>query len=223
MTTKAPLPHNATSFKRRLLRWFRAEGRRLPWRATRDPYSVLVSEFMLQQTQVSRVSDYYRRFLKRFPTIEHLATSRPSAVRDAWDGLGYYRRAANLHRVARTVVRDHDGVIPDSISALESLPGIGRYTAGAVASFAYERRVPAVDTNVDRVLRRVFRPRSRSGAAKTRDIWSLAARMLPRRPRTVWEFNQALMDLGSAFCTARRPRCPACPVRPSCRTGRTAK
>ncbi len=220
MTAQTALPRNANAFKRRLLAWFRREGRELPWRETRDPYAVLVSEFMLQQTQVNRVSDYYDRFLTQFPTIRHLAKSRPSVVREAWEGLGYYRRAANLHRLARVVVRDHDGKVPDDPAVLETLPGIGRYTAGALASFAHERRVPAVDTNVDRVLRRVFRPRVQDGAPMRRRVWTLAERLLPRRRRTVWEFNQALMDLGSAYCTARRPKCGPCPVRPSCRTGR---
>ena len=150
---------NALSFKRRLLKWFRNVGRDLPWRGTRDPYRVLVSEFMLQQTQVKRVEQFYPSFLDRFPTLDALAGARPRQVREAWDGLGYYRRAANLHRLARTVVRQHGGAIPADPAALARLPGVGRYTAGAVASFAFERRVPAVDTNVARVLRRVFRPR----------------------------------------------------------------
>jgi A/G-specific adenine glycosylase len=144
-------------------------------------------------------------------------------VRKTWDGLGYYRRAANLHRLARAVLQRHQGVVPDDPAALEALPGVGRYTAGAIASFAYRRRVPAVDTNVARVLRRVFRPRLPGGSAGVHHLWSLAARLLPGRPRSAWEFNQALMDLGSLFCTARRPRCATCPVRPACRTGGTTR
>ena len=214
------LPRNALAFKRRLLRWFRAVGRDLPWRRTRDPYHILVSEFMLQQTQVTRVSEFYPRFLRRFPTIHHLAAASPGRVREAWDGLGYYRRAANLHRLARTVVRDHNAMIPSHPARLEQLPGVGRYTAGAVASFAYERRVPAVDTNVTRVLSRVFRRRGHAQAVPTdRTLWDLAARLLPVRRRSAWEFNQALMDLGARYCVARHPRCDACPVRPACRTG----
>ncbi|MBE0594482.1 MAG: A/G-specific adenine glycosylase [Gemmatimonadales bacterium] len=215
------LPRNALAFKRRLLRWFRTVGRDLPWRRTRDPYRVLVSEFMLQQTQVKRVSEFYPRFLQRFPTIEDLAAARPHQVRGAWDGLGYYRRAANLHRLARTLVREHDATIPSRPADLETLPGVGRYTAGAVASFAYERRVPAVDTNVARVLARVFRPGRRTRAAPTdRTLWDLAERLLPTRRRAAWEFNQALMDLGARYCVARSPKCEACPVRPVCRTGK---
>jgi A/G-specific adenine glycosylase len=215
------LPGNALAFKRRLLKWFRSLGRDLPWRHTRDPYRVLVSEVMLQQTQVARVEDLYRRFLARFPTIHALADASPSAVRDTWDGLGYYRRADNLSRLARVVVERYDGTIPDDLDSLEALPGIGRYTAGAVLSFAYEKRVAAVDTNVARVLSRVFpraagRHRSRPAAQRR---WELAQRLLPRRHGSAWEFNQALMDLGALYCTARRPKCYGCPVRPACRTG----
>lgn len=212
-------PRNALRFKRRLLEWYRRQARDLPWRRTRDPYRVLVSEFMLQQTQVSRVLDYYPRFLTRFPTVGALADARPRQVREAWEGLGYYRRAEHLHRLARTVVREHAGAIPADPDALHALPGVGRYTAGAVATFAYERRVPAVDTNVARVLRRVFRPRPATGARGARRLWALAESLLPRRPGTAWEFNQALMDLGATVCVARRPRCEVCPVRPACRTG----
>src|SRR5881398_4256845 len=145
-----------TAFTRKLLAWWARAARDLPWRKTRDPYRVLVSEFMLQQTQVSRVAEYYPRFLERFPDLETLARARPRAVREAWDGLGYYARASNLHALARVVSRDHDGTLPDEPEELIKLPGVGRYTAGAVATFAYEKPVPAVDTNVARVLRRVF-------------------------------------------------------------------
>ena len=210
---------NALSFKRRLLKWFRQVGRDLPWRTTRDPYRVLVSEFMLQQTQVKRVEEFYPRFLERFPTLDALAGARARQVREAWDGLGYYRRAANLHRLARTVVTEHDGSIPDDPDALARLPGVGRYTAGAVASFAYERRVAAVDTNVARVLRRVFRLRLGRDGQGERQLWRLAERLLPTRAATAWEFNQAMMDLGARYCVARSPQCGECPVRPACKTG----
>jgi A/G-specific adenine glycosylase len=215
-----PLPANALRFKRALLKWYRAHARDLPWRATRDPYRVAVSEFMLQQTQVSRVLEFYPRFLRRFPTIDALARSRPAAVREAWEGLGYYRRAGNLHRLARAVVRDHAGTIPADPDTLETLPGVGRYTAGAIAAFAYERRTAAVDTNVRRVLGRVFWSRGRGIAGSSdRGIWELAGHLLPRSKRVAWEFNQALMDLGARICVARKPRCPECPVRAACRTG----
>jgi A/G-specific adenine glycosylase len=216
-----PPSSRALSFKRRLLQWFRRHARPLPWRGTRDPYAVLVSEVMLQQTQVSRVLDFYPRFLARFPTVRHLARARPRAVREAWEGLGYYRRAANLHALAHTVVRDHAGAIPTDPADLERLPGVGRYTAGAVAAFAYERRVPAVDTNVRRVLGRVFAPgtKGRRGGDREPQLWALAERLLPRSRRAAWEFNQALMDLGATICGARKPKCEVCPVRPACRTG----
>src|SRR3989441_11409915 len=139
------------SFTRKLLAWWARAARDLPWRQTRDPYRVLVSEFMLQQTQVSRVAEYYPRFLERFPDLEALARARPPAVREAWDGLGYYARASNLHALARVVSRDHGGTLPDAPDDLIKLPGIGPYTAGAVATFAYEEPVPAVDTNRNRV------------------------------------------------------------------------
>ncbi|MGD2135320.1 MAG: A/G-specific adenine glycosylase, partial [Gemmatimonadales bacterium] len=216
------LSRNALRFKRRLLAWFRSRGRPLPWRETRDPYRVLVSEFMLQQTQVARAEQYYLRFLRRFPTVEALARARPATVRAAWDGLGYYRRAANLHRLARRVVREHDGNIPQDPADLARLPGVGRYTAGAVASFAYERRVAAVDTNVARVLRRAFRRPDPDGRVGEDKLWRLAERLLPARRKTTWEFNQALMDLGATICVARTPKCHECPVQPACNTGRRA-
>jgi A/G-specific adenine glycosylase len=205
----------APEFRRRLLRWFRRHGRDLPWRRTRDPYRVLVSEFMLQQTQVSRVEAYYHRFLDRYPTIAILADSEPGRVRESWAGLGYYRRAANLHRLAQEVVREHAGVIPGDPEMLRALPGVGRYTAGAVASFAYERATPAVDTNVARVIRRAFGPR-----ATERRVWELAEAIIPRRGKTAWSFNQGIMELGALVCTARVARCGVCPVRGACVTGR---
>jgi A/G-specific adenine glycosylase len=183
----------------------------------------VVSEFMLQQTQVSRVLDFYPRFLARFPTAEHLARARPRVVREAWEGLGYYRRATNLHALAKTVVRDRGGAIPSDPEALRALPGIGRYTAGAVASFAYQRRTAAVDTNVARVLRRAFLAGRRAGGPAGRAIWDLAEKLVPRRGAVAWEFNQAVMELGARVCVARKPRCEICPVRPACFTGARAR
>lgn len=215
-------PHrllHAPEFRRRLLRWFRRHGRDLPWRRTRDPYRVVVSEFMLQQTQVSRVEAYYHRFLERHPSLEALAAAPARMVRESWEGLGYYRRATNLHRLAREVVRDHDGVIPSDPEILRQLPGVGRYTAGAVATFAYERPAPAVDTNVARVIRRAFHPRLRRAGAERR-LWEMAAALVPRQGKTAWAFNQAIMELGALICTARVARCDKCPVRPACTTGR---
>jgi A/G-specific adenine glycosylase len=213
---------HALDFRRRLLRWFRRHGRDLPWRRTRDPYRVLVSEFMLQQTQVSRVEAYYHRFLERYPTVEALAGSEAGMVRESWAGLGYYRRAANLHRLAQEVVREHAGVIPADPELLVLLPGVGRYTAGAVASFAYERATPAIDTNVARVIKRAFHPRLAARGAERR-LWATGAAIMPRRGgRSAWTFNQAIMELGALICTARVARCGECPVRTACATGRRA-
>jgi len=217
----------ARQFTRLLLKWFRRHGRPLPWRATRDPYRVLVSEFMLQQTQVSRVTGYYDRFLRKYPTIATLARARPRAVRETWEGLGYYARARNLHRLARVVVKRHDGHVPDDPETLRTLPGVGAYTAGAVACFAYEKREPTVDTNVARVLTRVFKRGKREGGrgkskASAKETWALARTLLPQRRTAAWRFNQALMDLGATICVARAPRCGICPVRSACATGRQA-
>jgi A/G-specific adenine glycosylase len=217
-TPRAPAQHRL--FRRRLIAWFRRHGRNLPWRNTRDPYHVLVSEVMLQQTQVSRVEGYYGRFLAEFPDVETLARATPARVREQWDGLGYYRRAANLHQLAKEVVASEEGRIPRDTAALRRLPGVGRYTAGAVASFAFEQAEPAVDTNVARVLRRAFHPRAGRNAGGNKRLWETAAAMLPRAGRNAWAFNQAIMELGAMVCTARVARCGECPVAEVCKTGR---
>jgi len=212
------------AFGRRLRAWYRANGRDLPWRRTRDPYRILVSELMLQQTQVSRVLGYYDRFLDRFPDLAQLARARPRQVREAWDGLGYYARARNLHRLAREVTdrgASPNESLPSDPRRLRELPGIGEYTAGAVASFAYERRAERVDTNVARVLRRAFAPDvDAKSAAGKRHIWQIARKLLPRTGRATWTHNQALMELGALVCTARVARCDQCPVRRECLTAR---
>ena len=210
---------DAREFRRRLLRWFRRHGRDLPWRRTRDPYRVAVSEFMLQQTQVSRVEGFYATFLGRFPTVHHLAEAPPAAVREAWEGLGYYRRAHNLHALAREVVTNREGLFPADPVELRELPGVGRYTAGAIACFAFERREAAVDTNVSRVIRRAFHPRTPYTAPGEARIWKTAQALVPRRGRDAWSFNQAIMELGALVCTARVARCDACPVSGACKTG----
>lgn len=207
-------------FRRSLLQWFRRHGRDLPWRRTRDPYQILVSEVMLQQTQVARVTEYWPRFLADFPTIHHLARANPRLVRESWQGLGYYRRADNLQKTARAVVDNHDGVVPSAVTTLRTLPGVGPYTAGAVATFAFELAEPAVDTNVARVLRRVFHPRVTPDARGNRQLWATAAELVPRAGATAWATNQALMELGALICTARVMHCDRCPVRRSCKTGR---
>jgi len=211
------------TFQRKLRAWFKRHGRDLPWRRTRDPYEILVSELMLQQTQVSRVLTKYGEFLEAFPTLADVARARPRRVMEAWEGLGYYARARNLHRLARTVTdfgRAPERTLPDHPSKLEELPGIGAYTAGAVASFAYERRAALVDTNVARVLRRVFAPTVDAKSTRGRkELWSIAEQILPRTGRAAWTHNQALMELGALVCTARVARCAQCPVRPVCETG----
>ncbi len=211
-------PARLRAFRRGLLAWYRKNGRDLPWRRTRDPYAILVSEVMLQQTQVKRVLEYYPRFLARYPTAEELAEASAGAVREAWDGLGYYRRAENLHKAAREVAERHGGRFPETPAELVRLPGIGRYTAGAVASFAFGADAAILDTNAARVLSRVFGAGRRK--RRTARLWALAAATLP--PGRAYPFNQGIMDLGATICTARRPVCPRCPVRRACRTGGTS-
>lgn len=209
-------------FGRLLRAWYRVHARDLPWRRTRDPYAILVSELMLQQTQVLRVVPRWHEFLDRFPTLHTIAAAEVTQVEEAWEGLGYYARARNLHRTARLVTRDGSdaaATLPADAEALRSLPGIGRYTAGAVASFAYGRRVPLVDTNVARVLQRVFLPKAkRKVAATEKALWELAERSLPRGATAVWTHNQALMEIGALVCTARVMHCGRCPVRRVCGT-----
>lgn len=206
----------AVLFSRALRAWFRKHGRDLPWRRTRDPYRVLVSEAMLQQTQVARVVHYYDRFLTRFPTLEALAEAPPRLVRESWEGLGYYARARNLHALSRRVRE-----LPDDPAALKALPGIGPYTAGAVASFAFEKRAALVDTNVARVLRRVFAPRAsiRTSRGQKR-LWAIAESVLPRTGRSTWVHNQAIMELGALVCTARIAHCRRCPVAGLCKSSK---
>ena len=215
---ESPDPARLREFSRRLRAWFRKNGRDLPWRRTRDPYRVLVSELMLQQTQVSRVVDYYERFLTRFPTLAHVSEAAPRHVLAQWAGLGYYARARNLHALAKRVTRD-GGPIPADPEQLRDLPGIGAYTAGAVASFAYERRAALVDTNVARVLHRAFAPtldpKSTQGQ---KAAWMVAEQLLPRTGRAAWTHNQALMELGALICTARVRHCERCPVSRLCAT-----
>jgi len=209
-------------FGRKLRAWYRRNARDLPWRRTRDAYHILVSELMLQQTQVSRVVTRYGEFLEQFPTLGDVARARPARVMEAWEGLGYYARARNLHRLARTVTsdaREPDSPLPSEPEELRALPGIGAYTAGAVASFAYERRAALVDTNVARVIKRVFAPnvdvKSTRGQTK---VWEIANALLPRTGRATWTHNQALMELGALVCTARVAHCDRCPVRSVCRS-----
>lgn len=201
---------SAGAFRRALLAWYLDSRRDLPWRHTRDPYRIWVSETMLQQTRVETVIERYRLFLEAFPTIEELADADEAAVTAAWSGLGYYRRARALHAAARCVVREHRGVVPDSADVLEELPGIGRYTARAVASIAFDRPVAVVDGNVARVVSRLFAIPSPRPAR----IQEIADRMLATKRPGDW--NQAMMELGATICVPARPRCEDCPVRRYC-------
>jgi A/G-specific adenine glycosylase len=194
-----------------LLGWFKENARQLPWRRTRDPYAILVSEVMLQQTQVDRVLPYYTRFLERFPTVEDLAAAPTADVIRIWSGLGYNRRAVNLQRAARTIVDELGGSLPVDPADLKKLPGIGAYTAGAIAAFAHERDVAFLDTNMRRVISRVI---FGNESARESDAIAAADALLPRGHG--WTWNQALIEFGALQCTARRPACIVCPLRDEC-------
>jgi A/G-specific adenine glycosylase len=195
--------------------WFAENARDLPWRRTRDPYAIWVSEIMLQQTRVQAVVPYYERFLERFPAVERLARARLDTVLKLWEGLGYYSRARNLHEAAKKIVTQLGGHLPATREELLILPGIGRYTAGAIASIAFGRREPVVDGNVTRVLCRIFRIHgSPKDASVQKRIWAIAEELAPED--RVGQFNQALMELGSEVCRPRLPRCDECPVNRVC-------
>ncbi|MFM9195634.1 MAG: A/G-specific adenine glycosylase [Planctomycetia bacterium] len=208
-----------------LLAWYARARRDLPWRRSRDPYRVWVSEIMLQQTQVERVKDFFVRFLDRFPTVTALAAAAEHDVLRSWEGLGYYRRARQLHAAARIVVEEHGGKFPRTAAALRTLPGIGRYTAGAVASIAFDRREPIVEANSRRVIARLAgHDGPLDGPRGDEPIWRIAAALVPARQ--AGRFNQALMDLGALVCTPERPLCPSCPLAACCMayaSGRTAE
>jgi len=200
--------------RRRLGRWYARAKRDLPWRRIRDPYAVWVSEVMLQQTQVERVKEFFVRFMRRFPAVGDLARAREAEVLKHWEGLGYYRRARQLHAAAKAVVTEHDGVFPASLEGLRALPGIGRYTAGAIASIAFDLPAPIVEANSRRVLARLAGHERPVGGAGDEPIWEIAEALVPRRGAGI--FNQALMDLGAMICTPDQPRCTACPVASAC-------
>lgn len=213
-TRAAPDERLRRRFREALLRWYARHRRDLPWRRTRDPYHVLVSEIMLQQTQVERVIPKYHEFLARYPTLADLAAAPVDEVRRTWYPLGYNIRPVRLHGIAREAVARYGGRLPDDDGALLALDGIGRYTAGAVLSFAFGRRAPILDTNVRRVLGRVFSGKD-GRAVSTAGLWRLAELLLPRA--RAYDFNQALMDFGATWCTARKPLCLPCPMRRFCR------
>jgi A/G-specific adenine glycosylase len=202
-------------FTQPLLDWYRQNARRLPWRDHPDPYVIWVSEIMLQQTRVETVIPYFQNWIQRFPTVNALAAAPLQDVLNLWEGLGYYSRARNLHKAARIVVETHDGHLPQDAAGLRALPGIGRYTAAAIASIAFGQDEPALDGNIRRVLSRFFNldtpARSTQGE---KQLWELAQQNLP--PGQAGDYNQAIMDLGATICTPSSPNCPNCPVSSSC-------
>ena len=203
------------AFRRTLLAWYSRHGRDLPWRRTRDPYAILVSEIMLQQTPVATVIPYYERWLRRFPDFASLAAAPQSDVLHAWQGLGYYARARNLHAAAKAIVAQHGGDFPRDIEEARKLPGLGRYTANAVATFAFDSSVPIIEANTARLLARLTNLRERIDSSSGRDkLWSFAASVLPTR--AAGTYNSALMDLGATVCTAGEPKCDICPVHRFC-------
>jgi A/G-specific adenine glycosylase len=208
-------PAQKQQLRRRLLAWYDSHARDLPWRRSSDPYQVWISEVMLQQTQVATVRDYFERFIRKMPTVERLAAADEQEVLRLWEGLGYYRRARQLHLAAKKVVAEHNGELPDDIEALRALPGIGRYTAGAISSIAFGRRAPILEANTIRLLSRLIA--FGGDATKSegqRLLWQVAEEILPLG--NVARFNQALMELGSLVCTPTEPRCDECPLRPVC-------
>jgi A/G-specific adenine glycosylase len=208
-------------FRSRLLAWYRVNGRDLPWRRTDDPYHILVSEVMLQQTQVDRVLPKYHEWLEKYPSLGHLADAPIEEVTKAWRPLGYNIRPRRLHAIARESVSRFGGELPSDEDTLRSFKGIGAYTCGAIRSFAFGQRAAILDTNVARVLFRVFVGRGDAKAhAMKRHLWAVSEALVPRRH--VFDFIQGLMDLGATVCTARKPKCDACPVSRMCRSCRLA-
>jgi A/G-specific adenine glycosylase len=203
-------------FRRTLLTWYRKNGRDLPWRKTDDPYHILVSEIMLQQTQVDRVLPKYEEWLERYPSFAALAEASEHEVTAAWYPLGYNIRPKRLHWIAREAVEKFGGELPSDEATLRSFKGIGDYTVGAIRSFAFRERAAILDTNVARVLLRVFVGRgSPKGHAMKRRLWQLSAALVPHRQ--FFDFNQALMDFGATVCVARKPKCLLCPMQRMCR------
>jgi A/G-specific adenine glycosylase len=220
---RAPPSTLGPGFCKRLLTWYRRHHRALPWRETRDPYRIWVSEIMLQQTRVTAVIPYYQRFLERFPTVEALAAAPEAELLECWSGLGYYRRARQMQQAARRIVAGHGGVFPDTYQELEALPGIGSYTAAAIASIAFGRPHAAVDGNVIRVLTRVYDDGRDVQQTATRTALAARAQILLESagPRNASHFNQAMMELGATLCTPRGPQCLICPVADDCLARRT--
>lgn len=211
----SPLRANRAGFRRRVINWFRREARDLPWRGNPDPYAVWVSEIALQQTRVDQGTPFIQRFLETFPTVEALANDDVDEVLKLWEGLGYYSRARNLHKAARVVVEKCGGQLPQTADEWRSLPGVGPYTAGAIASIAYDLPEPVLDGNVKRVFARLTDLEdSIDGSEATASLWDLARYLVDGK--SPGDFNQGLMELGAQICTPRTPNCDACPVRIYC-------
>jgi A/G-specific adenine glycosylase len=203
-------------FRRALTTWYHKHGRDLPWRYTRNPYAILVSEFMLQQTQVATVIPYYNKWFRRFPNFASLARASQDDALYAWQGLGYYNRARNLHASARIVLERHRGILPNDIATIRDLPGVGRYIANAVATFAFNQPAPIVEANSARVLARLLDMRAPVDSAIGREkLWDYAAQLVPKRNSA--RFNSALIDLGVLVCLPNEPKCSICPVKKFCR------
>jgi len=219
MVSAAPAKFSLPDFRRQILDWFRANARDLPWRHTREPYPIWVSEIMLQQTRVGAVREHYTRFMERFPSIVSLALAPEDEVLAAWSGLGYYRRARLLHGAARFIVREHQGCLPRTADELHKLPGIGDYTAAAIASIAFDEPVAVVDGNVQRVIQRLFALSEAADSpsdSESPSIREYAQALLARR--RPGDFNQAMMELGATVCLPKKPLCLSCPVERHCST-----
>lgn len=220
-SSKLLSPNKGKYFKEKIVAWFRKNGRVLPWRKTRDPYKILISEIMLQQTQVSRVTGFFKRFIRELPTIQDLAAASEKKLKALWKGLGYNRRVLNLQKTARLIVEKHGGVVPSSRPELTNLPGIGEYTAGAVLSFAFNKEEAIVDVNVIRIIQRFFLKQGlQLSPGKLEKVsWKLSWDLvkLPLSGIDPWTFNQAILDFGALICVPVTPKCKGCPIFQKCR------
>ena len=213
---------SSINLQKKLLVWYEKEKRELPWRKYLNPYPILVSEFMLQQTQVKTVIPYFERWMETFPTLQKLAKAKESLVLKHWEGLGYYSRARNLQKTAQIIIKDYSGKVPDSVDKILKLPGVGRYTAGAILSIAFGQKVPVLDGNVKRVLSRIFLLEENGGNRQSENfLWEVMQNLLPETG--VGNFNQAFMELGATVCLPKNPLCLICPLRHNCKAQKSGK
>ena len=207
-----PILQHKTAFRRAIITWYRTQARTLSWRGTKDPYRVWIAEIILQQTRVDQGTPYIERFLKKFPTPQKLANAHIDTVLKQWEGLGYYTRARNLHKAAQHIIHQDNATLPTTAKQWITLPGIGRYTAGAIASIAYDEQTPVVDGNVKRVLTRLNNyPKNIDQAKNTETIWDWMTLLV--KGKSPGDFNQSIMELGANICTPRKPLCQSCPVK----------